>query len=241
MADEIRSHPPTERRLARLWREGITPASPALVAVATMAAAWVIGATLWPLLTSGARGLIADGLALAARPEGALEGARALALRGAATGAALCALVLLVAVLVMAGQAGPRASADGGTARPPGAPQQGASPTRATVDAARGTLLAALALVTVAASLRAVLECGEELAMGGDLIRSTADAAEVIAWPVAAVLAGAALLDAIARRLAWARSAWMSRRELEEELRETEGHPLARRRRAPERRRRHHA
>jgi len=240
LADEIRSHPPTERRLARLWSEGITPAGPALVALATMAAGCALGATLWPLLAGGARGLIADGLALAARPEGALTGARVLALRGAAVGGALCALVLLVALVAMAAQAGPRAAAGGGTVRPPDA-SDGARRAPAVADAGRGTLLAGLALVTVAASLRAVLGRGEELAMGGDVVATAAQVAQAIAWPVLAVLTGAALLDAIARRVAWTRAAWMSRRELEEELRETEGHPLARRRRAPERRRRRHA
>ena len=145
-----------------------------------------------------------------------------------------------MALVAMAAQAGPRAAAGGGTVRPPDASDD-ARRAPAVADAGRGTLLAGLALVTVAASLRAVLGRGEELAMGGDLMRTAADVARAIAWPVLAVLTGAAVLDAIARRVAWARAAWMSRRELEEELRETEGHPLARRRRAPERRRRRHA
>jgi len=148
--------------------------------------------------------------------------------------------VLAVALMVMAAQAGPRAAAGGGTVRPPAA-SGAASRAPAMTEVARGPLLAVLALVTVAASLRAVLGHAEDLAFGDDVVATAAQVARAIAWPVLAVLTGAALLDTIARRVTWTRVAWMSRRELDEELRDTEGHPLARRRRAPKRRRRRHA
>ncbi len=240
MADDIRSHAPTERKLARLWRMGVTPASPALVGAGVLAVAWIAALLAAPALSTWAGGLLRGSFEVAGSPESILPAARAMVLQASAVMATLALAALAVAIVVQAVQAGPRgaASAGVGAGRLPatsGLPR----PSQIVASVARALPILALGAVAVAMAVRAALLEAERLMLGGDLPRAAASLAASIGWPLLLVVLAAAALDAIIRRAMWLGIARMSRRELEEEMRETEGHPLTRRRRDAVRRRAH--
>lgn len=236
VADEIRSYPPTERRLGRLWAAGITPASPGLVAFGVLAAAWIGLTVMGPWLARWAQAVVRDGLVAAAEPDGAMMVARGLALRGLAMAAGVGVVMAAVALALQALQLPPRGASSatpGGAPTAPGGPQGGLS------DAAgrwsRGALMVALAAVSVMVAVRAALIGAERIAAEG--LDGAWGLARAIGWPMLGLLGAAAAFDLVARRASWFRAAWMSRSEMQQELRETEGHPLTRQRRRARRRR----
>lgn len=228
MADEAKQYPASERKLARLWQAGSTPASPALAAVCALASGGALAALVGPHAATWMRGWVETGLLDAGRPEHALRAARALGLQGAAMAAAV-GLVVLVAVLVV--QLAQRGSRPGG---PPVAPAStdGPAPPRAEPwRGARALLLVALAGLGVTAAVRGVLMGIADVFDPMRPLGTMMTLAASVGWPLLIMLVGVAVLDAVAGRIAWLRGAAMTRREVEEELRETEGHPLTRERR----------
>lgn len=240
MADDIRPHPPTQRRLGRLWSAGITPASPALVALAPLAVAWAVVAMLGSILVEWAGDMVADALRLAAHPEAALAGIRVLVLRAALVTGGLSALIMVAAAAAQTVQGGPRSSIQSAAPTPPGVGQR-LRPAFELAHIVCNLAVLVLAVVTLAAAVRAVLCRAGDLATVRTLPAAAADLASAIGWPVLALLAGVAVLDAIVRRAAWTRMAWMTHREMEDEVREAEGHRLTRQRRTSFRGRKPHA
>lgn len=236
MPDDLRSHPPSERRLGRLWAAGATPASPALVAMAVLLAMTTLILVFGPALWRGAAGLVRAALLLVARPEAALSGARALVLHGLLAPVGILAGLAAVALSVHRLQAGPRPSEPAEQLAEPGRAARGVR--WSGFDAVRMMALGLLAVVGVAVTARAALIHVESFGPGVPMEEAVRELACAAGAPLLALVVASALLDTLLRRLAWIRSAWMTRRELEDELRESEGHPLTRRRRTPISRRR---
>jgi flagellar biosynthesis protein FlhB len=107
--------------------------------------------------------------------------------------------------------------------------------------AARAVLLTGLAAVGVTAAVRGVLVSISEVFDAGAPLGTMTTLAASVGWPLLIMLLAVAVLDAIADRVTWLRGASMTRREYEEEMRETQGHPLTRERRAVSARRREDA
>lgn len=238
MADETKRYPPSQRKLAALWQAGSTPASPALVGAAVIVAAALLGALGGPAMVRWMGTWVQEALRAAARPETAPGVARALAVRGALLAGAVSVLLLAAALIAQVAQC---RRAESATAAAPGQ-RGGASGAR--VEAWRGgraVLLIALAAVVVTACVRGGLTDIERVFEVERPVHTIAALTIPIALPLLAVLLAVAVLDALAGRAAWVRSAWMTRREVEEERRDTEGHPLTRERRGVTARRRRHA
>jgi flagellar biosynthesis protein FlhB len=228
VADETKRFPPSERKLARLWQAGSTSASPALVASAVLAAAAALIALAAPWIVRCLSAWVREGLLGAARPEAAAEFARSLALRGGLLTAAVGLLVLGVALVAQSAQFGRRATGA------PATPASREGPTLPRIDTwrgARSVLMVALAAVVVSAALRGVLMGIGDAFDPREPARTFAALAHSVGWPLLVMLMAVAVLDAIAERTGWMRGAWMTRREVEEEMRDTEGHPLTRERR----------
>lgn len=229
MADEHRPHPPTERRLARLWSAGATSASPALVGAAVLAAAWLLALSIGPAAFGWCADLARQGLSHAAKPDAVESAVAQTVLRGALIIGVVSAILLAVALLAQLAQRGPVPSGS-----PSALPAERTSPAAAGFDglrALRGILMVALAAAGVAAVVRVTLGAAPGLLEAGELPRAAGALAVSIGWPLLLVVVGAAALDALLGRAAWCRRAWMGHRELQEELRESEGHPLSRERR----------
>lgn len=228
MADEHRSHPPTERRLARLWSAGATPASRALVGVAVLATGWGLLMTLGPVAIDWCAELVRQGLSHGADPDAVPSAAGRLVLRAGLMIGVVSAIPLTVALLAQVVQRGPVPAGSAFTL-----PAERAGSSARSFDglrAMRAILMAALAGAAVAAVVRGALAAAPDLLGTEDLGGAAIDLLAAIGWPLLLVLIGAALLDALLGRAAWRRGAWMTHRELEEELRESEGHPLNRER-----------
>lgn len=237
MSDDMRGHPPTERRLARLWAVGATPASPALVAGAVLLSAGVLVTALGPALWRAAGDLLREGLTLASEPETALAGVGLLVLRGALAVAVVALVLAAVALGAQFLQSGPRPASPAAQTVPDGATV--IRPALPATEVGRTVVMLALAAVAVAATVRAALMRAGSFAPGVPLEEAARGLVGAVCGPLAGLVLAAALLDTLLRRAAWLRTAWMTRRELEEEARESEGHPVTRRRRAPARRRHH--
>jgi len=241
VADEVRSHPPTARRLGRLWARGITPASPALVGALMLSVGALITALAWPWLVAQAGGALTGALAEASRRGGGcvdptlqpILGFARRALLGAwALVAGIGAALLVVAVVAHQVQLGPRGESVPATEDLPG----GATPGRARPPGAELGWLglsALLPLLAVLVAARAALAGGPALpcADAARALAAAAALAKAVGAPLLAALLGFGLLDLLVRRAEFMAAASMSRRELEEELRMSEGHPLARQRR----------
>ena len=239
MADESRAYPPTERRLAQLWAAGAHPASRALTGAAVLAAAWlVLLAFASPAMAWGA-GLVRHGLEVAAVSADAPAAAGELVLHGALIIAIIVLIPFTVALLVQVAQRGsaPKQSSPG----MPGGRGSGARHDFEGVRAVRGVLMVALGAAAVAAAVRGVMCAASGILHAEDPVGAAGMALTAIGWPLLLVVIGAAVLDARLEREAWRKSAWMTRRELEQELRETEGHHLNRERRGTMIRGRRHA
>jgi len=229
VSDEARRCPPSERKLARLRQAGSTPANPALVAAAVLAASGGLlvagGAVAFGWMSEWVRA----SLQAAGDPQTALVVAKGVAFRGALIGGGIALVALVAALAVEAAQSGRRGEA---TPAAPGRRSLSLGPKIDGWRLGRAALLTAVSVVAVAATMRAVLM----RAPGAfDLQRPTAVfvvLARSVAAPLLIMLIGVAVLDAIYERTAWTRGAWMTRREVEEEMRETEGHPLTRQRRS---------
>ena len=229
MADEHRSYPPTERRLARLWSAGATPASGALVAVAVLASAWLLIVAAGPLAIAWCAELVRQGLAAAASPGSMPEAALSMVLRGAWFIAIAAAVMFGVAVAAQILQRG---------AAPAGSPSQLPAEQGSSLQhgfsgrgLVRAMLMIPLALVVVVAVARGSVIAGPALLLAEEPGRAAAGLLTALGWPLLLALAGAALLDVALSRAAWRRGAWMTRREREEESREVDGHPLTGQRR----------
>ncbi len=220
MADESRTYPPTERRLDELRRTGASSASPALVAFAVLAVAWLAAVTLRPMLVDGAVALVGQALRMASEPEAALSGCFALARRAglvmAVAGISLLAPALALQILQRDPPGQPSAS---------GAPRSSSRPA-VWSGLTRFALLTSIAAVGVAAVIRAMLLLASAQALSVAAVARTG-------WALIGLLAFATLVDTLLRRREWIQVAWMSRRELEDELRETEGRSLTRERLSP--------
>lgn len=234
MADETRQHPPSERKLARLWRAGSTPASPGPAGAAVIAAGWLLAVAGGPALLRWLSAGVESCLRAAAQPETALTQARMLAVSGGVVAAGVGAIFLAVALIVLIAQSGPRG--DG----PPPMPASGREgvPRAEAWRGGRAVLLGCLAAIVVACAVRGALMRAEDVLEAQRPLEGLAEVARAIGWPLVVALTGVAVMDAVAERAAWLHGAWMTRREVEEEMRESEGHPLVRGRRSPAARRR---
>jgi len=248
MAEEIRAYPPTERRLARLRALGIAPLSRALVGAAVMVAAWLLLLLAGPALVQWFARVLTGCFEIASTANGLDDAQRALGSLTAHT--AMIAAVVGVVCLGAAALATQVQLAGWG--------RGGGTPTGGSLPAESGTaarlapsgrelgwtvMIAGIAVVSVILAARGTLSYGHELMSGGsrELAATTARMALAIGWRVVAALVGLGLLDYLMQRAAVLQAAWMSRREMEEEARLTEGHPLTleRRRRRRSRRLRH--
>jgi len=238
VADEAKRYPPSERKLARLWQTGSTPASPALVAAAVLAVATVVAALAGPSLAGCMAGWVLESLQVAAHPEAAAQFARSLAVRGGLIAAGIVLPALAAALIVQSAQTGRRSIPGPAT---PAAREGQALPRIDAWRSARAVLMVGLAAVVVSATVRGVLmEIGGAFDLS-DPARTFVMLARSVGGPLLVVLMGGAVLDALAERAGWMRGAWMTRREVEEEMRDTEGHPLTRERRGVAGRRRRNA
>ena len=242
MSDEARRHPPSERKLARLRAAGSTPASPALVGAAVLVSAWLLLVVGGPAVGGWLGAWVREALRAAAEPaanaEAAPSVARALAFRGALVIAGASVLVLTSALLVQAAQSGPRSEAAPATV----SAREGAGAPRADAwSRGRPLLLCALAAVVIGCTVRAALLGADGLLDTSRPLDAAWAMARSVGWPLVTVLVAVALLDALAGRAAWMSGAWMTRREVEEELRDTQGPPLTRQRRGAAARRRRDA
>lgn len=242
MADDAKRHPPSERKLSRLWRAGSTPASPALVAAAVIAAIGLLAAFAGPAVVDRVAGWVDVALTEAARPESALSVLRGIAIEAGLVAAVIGAVALGAAIAAQITQIGSRGGAASASLAARGEARS------SMIDGwqgARALLLAALGGVAVAAAVRGVLlEIGRlsETPRSAELLQEPMTTIGAIlpavGWPLLIVLMAVAALDAIAGRALWLRGASMTRSEVEEEMRDTEGHPLTRERRSVTARRR---
>jgi len=220
MSDDIKRYPPTPRRLERLRQAGVSPASPAVTAVAVLASGTVLGALIGGKLVAWLQAVMAQDLQRIGADVTQLPGL--LAGRLAQGGVVVIAISALGAGVAIAAQAAqgtfPQRSSkqmvlpmstEGGIGR------------RRTPTVMLWPFLVGLgaAGVMLATWLREWAAPGASLASAGVLW---------LKW--LAVLGGVAGLHAVAVRLRTLRRAEMSHREMLEERRETEGSWLKRRR-----------
>jgi flagellar biosynthesis protein FlhB len=215
--------------MARLWSEGATPASRALVGGAVVTTAWLLAFVAGPFALEWCTELVRSGFAAAASPACPQEVAAGLLLRGALPIAMIALTLLAVALLAQMIQRGPRPT---GSHIDLAAGRHSSS--RQGIDALqimRAVLMLALAAAAVAGTVCAVVGFAPELLRAEELQPAVGGLVAEVAWPLLLVLVGAAILDAVIGRVAWRQVAWMSRCEVEHEVRQSEGHPLTRLRR----------
>ncbi len=235
MSDEAKRYPPSERKLARLWQAGATSASPALVAVAVIVTSGLLLALAGPTALGWMSGWIRTGLQAAGQPETALGAVRGIALRGGLMAAGVALIALATALAAQAAQMGSRDDAT------PSDSARRDRPRALQLDGwriARAVMLTAVAGVVVAATLRAALVGVSDVFDLARPMEMFISPGRSVGGALLIVLIGVAVLDAIYERTVWLRGAWMTRREVEEETRETHGHPLTRERRSVASRRR---
>ncbi len=230
MAADTKSYPPSQRRLARLWAQGVTPASGALVAAAALAAGTACCAIAWPWFVGWTEAAIVGSLHAATEIQ---TGGDAVALaRGMLIGVGIIvgmlgAVVAVVAIAIHRAQLADRGDASAGAPAAENSGQSSASGAQTGWLALSGAV--ALAVTTLAA--RTALAHAAALA-GSDepaaMISAWTATAAAVAWPLVAALAGFGLLDMMMRRAAFTSAAWMSRREMEEELRLVQGPDVVR-------------
>lgn len=244
MADELRSHPPTSRHLAQLWAQGITPASRVMTGALVVSAAALVTTLIWPWLMTGAQATVREGLVAATRLAGAQVGtglsdavsqARGAALRAWLVVGAFGAVLLVVALVVHRVQLAPRGD---------GSSEQGFGGRRPAHGGRIGVSDLGWAGLSALVALVGVLVAGRAAAAGGGTVlvsdpaaalSAAASLAGMVALPLLSALLGCALLDVLVCRAAFWAAALMSRRELQEELRLSEGPPLTRQRRRAKR------
>ncbi len=225
MAADTKSYPPSQRRLARLWALGVTPASGALVAAATLAAGAACCAIGWPWFVGWTETAITGALRAATQIEtdgDALALARGMFIGAGVIVGLLGAVVTIVAIAAHRVQLADRGDASAGAPAADSAAQSAASGIQGgwlTLGAAVALAVTVLAARTALAHAGALAGSDEPAAM---LAAWTATAAAV-AWPLVAALVGFGLLDMMMRRAAFTGAAWLSRREMEEELRLVQG------------------
>ncbi|GEM_PF-5512681 len=227
MSDEARRHPPSERKLARLRAVGSVPASAGVVGAAVLAGAWVMALTGGDAAVAWLAAWLREALQAAERPEHALPLVRVLVLRVGLLACGIVAVLLACALLAQIVQAGPRSDA----AAPRGSSRSTGWATPEPWRGARVLLLSALAGVVVAAVARGALLSAERLICAQGPLEAAQVLGRSLGWPLLVVLVAVAALEAVLDRGVWVRGAWMTRREVEEELRDTEGPPLTRERR----------
>lgn len=242
MADEIKSYPPTERKLATLRALGFIPTSRVLAGAVVIAVAWLGLVAAGPVLVQCSARALRGSFELAAGADevGAAQQALSwLGLGGGAIAALAGTLCLAAAVMVTQAQAA-------GWGRSSGAPTGGSLPGGGVaapragpdlVEAGWLVMIAAVAMVSVVLAGRGALTYAEELMCGGagKVLEMSAGAVMEIGWRVVAALLAVGVLDYLMQRAAFLRVARMSRREMQDELRQTEGHPLTAERRASRR------
>lgn len=225
MATDTKSYPPSQRRLARLWALGVTPASGALVAAAAIAAAAACCVIGWPWFVTWIETTITGSLRAGTQIQtgaDALALAREMFIGGGVIVGLFGAVVTVVAIAVHRVQLADRGDASAGASAADSAGQLSAS-------GAQGgwlTLGAAVALAVTTLAARTAMGHAEALSDTGGpaaMISAWTATAAAVAWPLMAGLLGFGLLDMIMRRAAFTGAAWMSRREMEEELRLVRG------------------
>lgn len=246
MADEVKGHPPTGRRLGRLWAQGITPVSGALVGAVVLGVAALIVALGRPWLVAQAQGALTGALGEAARQVGGhagpplhgmagghlpLQSVLSLAWRMSAGAwlivAGIGAVLLVTAVVAHQMQLAPRGDTGTDMGRAAGELRGGGG------ELGWLGFSALVPLLAVLVAGRAALAGGAALMVpdAAEALRAAAGLGMAVAMPLLAALWSFGLLDVLVRRSAFMGAAQMSRRELEDELRLTEGHPLTRRHR----------
>lgn len=228
MSGDLRQYRPTTRRLGRLYQAGIFPHSRVLTAALVLGAALITIAGLAPLLMAVLQAPFAELLAAGiVRPEAALTGAAIVSTGLLMVG--LLSTIWLVTVTV-------------------GALQRGASPG----DQTPGQLPLSEREVSfhrwpIADLMWELLMSGAILGGGAiiiynrlpalmhmSVVQPTAMARNVqqviwaFGWQFGLLMVGLGLCDYLYQRAVFSQGAAMTRRELEQERRETEGHWLLR-------------
>lgn len=232
-ADDLKRHPPTERRLEQLRRAGDVPHSPALTWAVAMAAGSLAALTLGPTLVGWLGAVMAQDLQQAA--VGEATGGQLAFLLAAHLATALVVTVSGVGVVAagaMVGhllQTGLRANT---TARGRGPLLPGATAAPAPAKPAKVPLLSLELLVGLAGLGLLVAQMGQRLveAEGWEEVLPVREAG-VLWGRWLAVLGALGLLQLARVRAGYWRRVAMSDRELQEEARETTGPPLTRQRR----------
>lgn len=232
-SDDLKRHPPTERRLEQLRRAGDVPHSPALTWAVAVAAGSLAAVTLGPTLVGWLGTVMAQDLQQAAAGE-----ATGGHLAGLLTAHLATALVVTVSgVGVVAGgavvghllQTGLRASS---TTRGHGPLLPGATVAHGPAKPAKRPWLSLELLVGLAGLGLLVAQMGQRL-LEAEVWDEALPAREagVLWWRWLAVLGALGLLQLARARASYWRRVAMSDRELQEEARETAGPPLTRQRR----------
>ena len=232
MADDLRQYPPTSRRLRKLHEAGMFPYSRVLTTAVVFLSALAAVAFVGPLLLEALSKLLRAAL-IQARPTTALGKLDNSALIVAAS--AIAGLLLLIwglAVLTAGLQRAGSGSPGSAPHLPSGKQALGLSRPQS-LDLAWELTLSA----TILGGAGLIMA-----QMWGQIVSAPPDqSAELIVWlrqvglgfgwRFAVLLAGLGLCDYLYQRAIFSRAASMTRRELEEDIRETEGPWLVRWRR----------
>ena len=229
MADDLRQYPPTTHRLRKLHEAGIFPYSPVLTAACILLTALLVAATAAPVLLDLLRNLVHSTLVQAHLTTSLdnLDNTMLMPLFVAVAG--LLAAIWTVAVLTTGLQRG--FSGSSGSSR--------LLPWRETVSMGQRPrsldlaweLIVSLAILGGAAliifgNLHALVTVPP--AQPAELVGWLRHITLSFGWRFALLLVGLGLCDLLYQRAIFAQSAAMTRRELEEEIRETEGPWLVR-------------
>lgn len=233
MSDDLKRYPPTPRRLQKLREAGLSPASSAVTAVAMLLVVTLAGLALGPMLVHGLTRLLADDLQRAVRPAAlaATDLRLLLAGRFAVAGLIVVAAGAIVAAALLLAQALQ------GQVRQHSSKQM-YLPMMTRVGRSRGRARPAFpvlpALVGVCAAVAMIAAWVRRLAEaeswpGPEQLPQVGP----VWWRWLAALGAVAVLHAAGTWLRHMSQAQMTRRELLEELRETEGPRKATVRRRP--------
>ena len=212
MGDELRQHPATPRRLEKLRQAGVAPSSSAVGGAAALATATAVAAVTWRPVSAGLQTMITQDLQ---RPATAEELPRLFGQHLLAAGLAVGALAVALAVVAALVQC----LASGASVH---SPWRSAQPRRQGLRAETpGVVLGLLALVGTAAIYVPRLAAYSEAQQWSELV-----AGQGWAWlwlRELALLGGLALLHLLWTRAEHLQQARLTRQELRDEQRETEG------------------
>ena len=229
MADDLRQHPPTARRLRKLHEAGIFPHSQVLTAAWILLVALLILFVAGPTLLDLLGNLVHNTLAQAHLTSSLDSLDNSLLMPVFLSLAALLVVIWAVALLVTSLQRG--FSVSSGAARlVPGEPSITTGQRSRSLDLT-WDLIVSLAILGGAAliilgNVRALVAIPPP--QPAELVAWLRQIGWDFGWRFATLLVGLGVCDYLYQRAIFAQSAAMTRRELEEEIRETEGPWLVR-------------